>query len=80
MQLQAAGLKGWTTEEVKAVLSMEIGSRGLQFIDDDNTLPLNIEGIYYSSPAGVLYEQALQHEAVSAIVDSGGTAVEAARK
>jgi len=80
LQLQAAELKGWTAEEVKAALSMEIGGRGLQVVDDVNALSLDVEDIYYNSPAGVLYEQALQHEAGSAIVDSGALAVKSGKK
>jgi len=82
-QLKVAELKGWTPEEVKAALSMEIGSKGLHsldVLDGVNALSLDVEEIYYNSPAGVLYEQALRYEDGSAIVDSGALAVKSGKK
>jgi len=79
-QLKAAELKGWTPEEVKAALSMEIGSRGLEVLSEVNSLSLDVDEIYYNSPAGVLYEQALRYEEGSAIVDSGALAVKSGKK
>merc|ERR1712151_1121032 len=76
-------LKGWTPDEVKAALSMEIGSRGTHALDvlsEVNSLSLGVEEIYYNSPAGVLYEQALRYEDGSAIVDSGALAVKSGKK
>merc|ERR1712151_735793 len=76
-------LKGWTPDEVKAALSMEIGSRGTHALDvlsEVNSLALDVDEIYYNSPAGVLYEQALRYEAGSAIVDSGVLAVKSGKK
>jgi len=82
-QLRTAELKGWTAAEVKAALSMEIGSfgtHGLEVQHDLNNLALDVEEIYYNSPAGVLYEQALKHEAGSVIVSSGALAVKSGKK
>mmetsp|Transcript_133070 Transcript_133070/g.370961 ORF Transcript_133070/g.370961 Transcript_133070/m.370961 type:complete len:635 (+) Transcript_133070:81-1985(+) len=81
-QLKVAELKGWTPAEVKAALSMEIGSRGLSFdiMGQVNQLSLDVEEIYYNSPPGVLYEQALMHEPGSAIVSSGAIAVKSGKK
>merc|ERR1719200_87999 len=45
-----------------------------------NELLLDVDEIYYNSPAGVLYEQALKHEAGSAIVSSGALAVTSGKK
>merc|ERR1712151_1048889 len=76
-------LKGWTPDEVKAALSMEIGSRGTHALDvlsEVNSLSLGVDEIYYNSPAGVLYEQALRYEEGSAIVDSGALAVKSGKK
>jgi len=82
-QLKQAELKGWTPEEVKAALSMEIGSKGIHvqdIVNQVNELALDVEEIYYNSPAGVLYEQALRYEDGSAIVDSGALAVKSGKK
>jgi len=82
-QLKTAELKSWTAEEVKAALSMEIGSRGTHAMDvlsEVNSLALDVDDIYYNSPAGVLYDQALRYEEGSAIVDSGALAVKSGKK
>jgi len=82
-QLKSAELKGWTPAEVKAALSMEIGSMGLHghdIIEQVNSLSLDVEEIYHNSPPGVLYEQALKHEPGSAIVSSGAIAVKSGKK
>jgi len=82
-QLKAAELKGWTAAEVKAALSIEIGSRGLHgadIMEQVNQLSLDVEEIYYNSPPGVLYEQALKNEPGSAIVSSGAIAVKSGKK
>jgi len=49
-------------------------------MDQVNELSLDVEEIFYNSPPGVLYEQALQHEAGSAIVSSGALAVKSGAK
>merc|ERR1740123_2041982 len=59
---------------------MEIGSRGLEVLSEVNSLALDVDEIYYNSPAGVLYEQALRYEEGSAIVDSGALAVKSGKK
>merc|ERR1740130_797984 len=82
-QLKAADLKGFSESETKAALSMEVGGvgyHGLDVMDQVNELNLDVEEIFYNSPAGVLYEQALQHEAGSAIVSSGALAVTRGKK
>jgi phosphoenolpyruvate carboxykinase (ATP) len=82
-QLKTAELKGWTPEEVKAALSMEIGSLGIhakEISEQINSLSLDVEEIYYNSPAGILYEQALKYEDGSAIVSSGALAVKSGKK
>merc|ERR1740130_1575149 len=82
-QLKAADLKGFSESETKAALSMEVGGvgvHGLDVMDQVNELNLDVEEIFYNSPAGVLYEQALQHEPGSAIVSSGALAVTSGKK
>jgi len=82
-QLQAAELKGWTPAEVQSALSMEIGSLGVRaddILQGVNELSLDVDEVYYNSPAGVLYEQALRHEQGSAIVSSGALAVKSGKK
>merc|ERR1719444_453163 len=82
-QLQAAELKGWSAEEVKTALSMEIGSLGVRaddILEGVNELSLDVDEVYYNSPPGVLYEQALLHEKGSAIVSSGALAVKSGKK
>ena len=82
-QLKSAELKGLTEAEIKTALSAEIGSvgtHGLDVMDQVNELSLDVEEIFYNSPPGVLYEQALQHEPGSAIVSSGALAVKSGKK
>jgi len=82
-QLKAADLKGFSESETKAALSMEVGAvgvHGLDVMDQVNELNLDVEEIFYNSPAGVLYQQALQHEPGSAIVSSGALAVTSGKK
>jgi len=82
-QLKTAELKGLSEAEVKAALSMEVGdlgTHGVAIMDQVNDLSLDVEELYYNSPAGVLYEQALQHEAGSAIVSSGALAAYSGKK
>merc|ERR1719444_463984 len=82
-QLQSAELKGWTAEEVKAAMSMEIGSLGVRaddILEGVNELSLDVDEVFYNSPAGVLYEQALLYEKGSAIVSSGALAVKSGKK
>merc|ERR1719291_653885 len=59
---------------------MEIGSKGLEVLEEVNSLSLDVEEIYYNSPAGVLYDQALRYEDGSAIVSSGALAVKSGKK
>jgi len=85
-QLKTTELKGWSPEEVKAALSLEGGlSAGLEqhelkVMEQVNELKLDVEEIFYNSPAGVLYEQALAHEKGSVIVSSGALAVRSGAK
>lgn len=82
-QLKVAEVKGWTPAEVKAALSMEIGSKGLHGMDimgQVNQLSLDVEEVFYNAPPGILYEQALKYEPGSAIVSSGAIAVKSGKK
>merc|ERR1719486_1857483 len=82
-QLRTAELKGFTEAEIQAALSMEIGSlgtHGLDVMDQVNELSLDVEEIFYNSPPGVLYEEALKNEPGSAIVSSGALAVKSGKK
>jgi len=82
-QLKVAELKGLSEAEIKAALSVEIGedgAHGLDVMNQVNELALDVEEIYYNSPAGVLYQQALEHEPGSAIVSSGALAVKSGKK
>merc|ERR1719217_156439 len=45
-----------------------------------NTGGLDVEEIYYNSPAGVLYQQALEHEQGTQIVSSGALSVKSGKK
>jgi len=81
--LKQAELKGWTSEELKAALSMEVDTPSTahdELLSLVNELELNVEEIYHNSPAGVLYQQALMYEDGSAIVDSGALAVKSGKK
>merc|ERR1711963_967446 len=49
----------------------------LKSIDD---LSLDVDELYYNSPAGVLYDQALRYENGTAIVSSGALAVKSGKK
>jgi len=82
-QLKAQELKQWSAAEVKEALSMEIGSLNVHadhVMKGMSEVGLDVEEIYYNSPPGVLYEQALLHEKGSAIVSSGALAVKSGKK
>jgi len=81
-QLKTAELKGWSAEEAANMMGHEQGSglHGLDVLDQVNELSLDVEEIYYNSPPGVLYQQALAHEKGSAIVSSGALAVRSGKK
>jgi len=81
-QLKAKEVKEWTAEEVKDALSMEVGGSAQTevVLKGMNELDLDVDEIYYNSPAGVLYEQALLHEKGSAIVSTGALAVKSGKK
>jgi len=81
--LKTAELPTMSAAEVEAALSMEVGDMGthaMEVMDGINELALDVEEIYYNSPAGVLYEQALANEPGSAIVSSGALAVKSGKK
>jgi len=62
---------------------MEIGSPNLMtehVLKGVNDLSLDVDEIYYNSPPGILYEQALLYEKGSAIVSSGALAVKSGKK
>ena len=64
-------LKSWFAAEVREALSMEVGSSNPDHVFQGmSDVGLNVEEIYYNSPTGVLYEQALLYEQGSAIVKS----------
>jgi len=77
-QLKVAELKGWTPEEIKEKLSGDIMKDDVMKEMDE--LHLEVDEIYYNSPPGVLYEQALLYEKGSAIVSSGALAVKSGKK
>merc|ERR1712032_482031 len=79
-QLQNAELKGWTADEMKAQLSMEVGEGMTKVVEQVNELRLDVGEIYYNSPAGVLYDQALRHEKGTTIVSTGALAVKSAKR
>mmetsp|Transcript_153375 Transcript_153375/g.271907 ORF Transcript_153375/g.271907 Transcript_153375/m.271907 type:complete len:631 (-) Transcript_153375:119-2011(-) len=82
-QLKSAELKGMSKAEIDSALSMEVGSFGVHgedVMEQVNELSLDVEEIYYNSPAGVLYDQALRYESGSAIVSSGALAVKSGKK
>merc|ERR1719160_1213319 len=81
--LKQAELKGWSEAEVKAALSAdinELGTHGLDVMNQVNDLQLDVGEVFYNSPAGVLYQEAVQSEAGSAIVSTGALAVRSGKK
>jgi phosphoenolpyruvate carboxykinase (ATP) len=81
-QLKQAEIKGWSAEDIKAYPFQDPINRdqALAVMDQVNQLRLDVEEIYYNSPAGVLYQQALAHEKGSCIVSSGALAVRSGEK
>merc|ERR1719162_2031215 len=84
-QLKGKELKGWTEKEVASMLAMDVGevsskTHGLDVMAQVNEMTLDVEEIYYNSPAGVLYEQALKYEKGSEIVSSGALSVKSGKK
>jgi len=82
-QLKTAELKGLTAAEIQKALSMEVGAYGTHGIDvmeQVNDMNLDVEEIFYNSPPGVLYEQALKNEPGSVIVSTGALAVTSGKK
>jgi phosphoenolpyruvate carboxykinase (ATP) len=82
-QLKAAELKGFTEAEARSLLTSETGdfkAHGINVLEQVNELSLDVEEIFYNSPPGVLYQQALEHEPGSAIVSSGALAVKSGKK
>merc|ERR1719160_718811 len=81
--LKQAELKGMTEADVKEALSMDVGELGVHGLDvmqQVNELELDVEEIFYNSPVGVLYEEALKNEPGTAIVSSGALAVKSGKK
>merc|ERR1719393_1232011 len=67
------------------MLSQDVGElcakqHALDVLDQVNDLKLDVNEIYYNSPAGVLYDQALRYEKGSMIVSSGALAVQSGKK
>jgi phosphoenolpyruvate carboxykinase (ATP) len=82
-QLKATELKGLSAAEIQQALSMEIGSlgtHGKDVMEQVNEMRLDVEEIFYNSPPGVLYEQALSNEPGSVIVSTGALAVTSGKK
>ncbi|CAK0805704.1 unnamed protein product [Prorocentrum cordatum] len=75
--LRQAEIKGWSKDEIQNYPWADPVNRdeALKVMDEVNRLRLDVEEIYYNSPAGVLYQQALAHEPGSCIVSSGALAV-----
>jgi phosphoenolpyruvate carboxykinase (ATP) len=61
---------------------METGGsiHGLDVLEQVNEMALDVEEVFYNSPAGVLYDQALRYEKGSMIVSSGALAVQSGKK
>jgi len=81
--LKQTELKGWTEAEVKEALSNEEGEMGVHGVDvmnQVNELQLDVEEVFYNSPVGVLYEEALANEPGTSIVSSGALAVKSGKK
>merc|ERR1719382_2425345 len=81
-QLRQAEIKGWSAEEIKAYPFVDPinRSQALAVMDQVNQLRLDVDEIFYNSPPGVLYQQALAHEKGSCIVSSGALAVSSGAK
>jgi phosphoenolpyruvate carboxykinase (ATP) len=83
-QLKTTELKGMSPDEVKKALSMEIAegvsSHAIDIMNQVNESRLDVEEIYYNSPPGVLYEEALKSEAGTAIVSTGALACLSGKK
>jgi len=77
-QLKVAEVKGWSADEVKKVLAIDVAPHEIERGMED--LSLEVDEIYYNSPPGTLYEQALFYEDGSAIVSSGALAVKSGKK
>jgi len=75
--LRQAEIQGWSKEEIQKYPWADPVNRdeALKVMGEVNKLRLDVEEIYYNSPAGVLYQQALAHEPGSCIVSSGALAV-----
>merc|ERR1711972_1134574 len=61
---------------------MEVGGKvhTSHVLEGMSEVGLDVDELYYNSPTGVLYEQALLHEQGSAIVESGALAVKSGKK
>jgi len=81
--LKQAELKGWSKEQISEALQFEendLGTHAHDVMHQVNDLSLDVEEIFYNSPAGVLYEEALKNEPGTAIISSGGLAVKSGKK
>merc|ERR1719411_2462204 len=69
-------------EDMKKVLAIDIDTNEVekQIVTGMEELSLDVDEIYYNSPPGTLYEQALRYEDGSAIVSSGALAVKSGKK
>merc|ERR1719162_1971979 len=67
---------------MKEMLSMDLENEVVEneVLKELDGLSLDVDEIYYNSPPGILYEQALKYEQGSAIVSSGALAVKSGKK
>jgi len=85
-QLKAAELKGWSPEEIKQKFAMDVmmdsspSAVEKAMVDSMDDLRLDVDELYYNSPPGILYDQALRYEEGTAIVSSGALAVKSGKK
>jgi len=81
-QLKAAELKQWTPEEIREKLAIDVSPIAVEkaMLESMDELSLDVDEIYYNSPPGILYDQALRYEDGTAIVSSGALAVKSGKK
>jgi len=83
--LQVADVKQWSDKEAAAMLAQDVGElcskqHALDVLDQVNDLQLDVGEIFYNSPAGVLYEQALKYEKGTEITSAGALSVKSGKK
>merc|ERR1719217_627686 len=58
----------------------DVNEHGIDVLEQVNEMSLDVDEVFYNSPAGVLYDQALRYEKGSMIVSSGALAVQSGKK